>query len=153
MLSREADAMDNILPPLERLARMSANKDVRLIPVPSPTLGFLLFNQRDPADTSRPHPILSDRDVRRAIILSLDRQMLVRAVFGSYGEVPYGPASPILWIRHGAPKAAGRRPGAGPAAAGFPGWKDATATGFSTATEFRCASTSATPTAARSATG
>jgi peptide/nickel transport system substrate-binding protein len=43
--------------------------------------------------------------VRRAITLALDRQLLVRAVFGSYGEVPYGPVSPILWIRHHAPKA------------------------------------------------
>jgi peptide/nickel transport system substrate-binding protein len=107
VLSRGADAMDNVLPPLTNLKRMSENADVRLIPVPSPTLGFLLFNQRDPADTSRPHPILSDRDVRRAIILSLDRSLLVRAVYGSYGEVPYGPASAILWIRHGLPKAAG----------------------------------------------
>jgi len=104
LLSRGADAMDNVLPPLTNLQRMTENGQIRLIPVPSPTLGFLLFNQRDPADTSRPHPILSDRDVRRAIILSLDRALLVRAVYGSYGEVPYGPASAILWIRHGTPK-------------------------------------------------
>jgi peptide/nickel transport system substrate-binding protein len=42
--------------------------------------------------------------VRRAITLGLDRPLLVRVVFGSYGEVPYGPVSPVLWIRHGAPK-------------------------------------------------
>ena len=35
----------------------------------------------------------------------LDRQLLVRAVLGPYGEVPFGPASPLLWIRHGAPAA------------------------------------------------
>ena len=107
VLSHEADAMDNILPPLDNLKQLSANKDVRLIPVPSSTVGFMLFNERDPADTSRPHPVLADRDVRRAIILSLDRETLVRAVYGSYGEVPYGPTSPVLWIRHGTPKAAG----------------------------------------------
>jgi peptide/nickel transport system substrate-binding protein len=44
--------------------------------------------------------------VRRAITLGLDRHLMVRAVFGSYGEVPYGPVSPILWIRHHAPRAA-----------------------------------------------
>ena len=96
---------------------MTENPEIRLIPVPSPTLGFLLFNQRDPADTSRPHPILSDRDVRRAIILSLDRALLVRAVYGSYGEVPYGPASSVLWIRHGMPRRRWAQPWAGPAAA------------------------------------
>ena len=124
VLSREADAMDNILPPLTNLERMAGDKDVRLIPVPSPTLGFLLFNQRDPADTSRPHPILADREVRRAIILSLDRGLLVRAVYGPYGEVPYGPASAILWIRHGTPKPAGLDRAQASRLLSSRGWKD-----------------------------
>jgi peptide/nickel transport system substrate-binding protein len=124
VLSHGADAMDNILPPLTNLQRMGADKDIRLIPVPSPTLGFLLFNQRDPGDTSRAHPILSDRDVRRAIILSLDRNLLVRAVYGSYGEVPYGPASPILWIRHGAPKPSAADPAGARRLLAARGWSD-----------------------------
>jgi peptide/nickel transport system substrate-binding protein len=74
--------------------------------VPSPALGFLLFNQKDPQNPTRAHPILSDVRVRRAITLGLDRQLLIHAVFGSYAEVPYGPVSSILWIRNGAPKAA-----------------------------------------------
>ena len=32
---------------------------------------------------------------------------MVRATFGNAADVPYGPASPILWIRHGAPAARG----------------------------------------------
>lgn len=124
VLSQAADAMDNILPPLDRIKQMSDNRNIRLIPVPSPTLGFLLFNQRDPADTSHPHPILSDRDVRRAIILSLDRDLMVRSVYGSYGEVPFGPASPILWIRHGAPKATGPNRSAARRILASRGWKD-----------------------------
>ncbi len=107
VLSHEADAMDNVLPPLENLTQMRENKEIRLIPVPSRTLGFLLFNQRDPADTSHPHPVLGDRDVRRAIILSLDRSLMVRSIYGSYGNVPYGPVSTILWISHGTPKTSG----------------------------------------------
>lgn len=107
LLSHEADATDNILPPLSNLQRMGGDKALRLIPVPSPTIGYLLFNQRDPADTSRPHRVLADRDMRRAITLSLDRTVLVRAVYGSYGDVPYGPVSSVLWIRHGAPRPAG----------------------------------------------
>jgi peptide/nickel transport system substrate-binding protein len=102
LLSGEADAMDNVPPPLSNLARVSADRDVRLVPVPSSTVGFLLFNQRARGDSTRPHPILADPDVRRALILALDRQVLVRVVLGEYGEVPFGPASPILWIRHGA---------------------------------------------------
>jgi peptide/nickel transport system substrate-binding protein len=104
MLSGEADAMDNIPPPQDNIRRIAADPSLRTIPVPSPTLGYLLFNQRDRRDRKRPHPILSDIRVRRAIGLALDRRLMVRVIFGSYGEVPYGPASPILWIRHGAPR-------------------------------------------------
>jgi peptide/nickel transport system substrate-binding protein len=103
LLAGEADATENIPPPRANIDRVRADKDLRIIPVPSPTLGFLLFNQRDPRDRNRPHPILGDRDVRRAIGLALDRRLIVKAVLGSAGEVPYGPASSILWIRHGAP--------------------------------------------------
>jgi peptide/nickel transport system substrate-binding protein len=103
MLSGQADAMDNIPPPQDNIRRIAAEPSLRVIPVPSPTIGYLLFNQRDRHDRERPHPILDDIRVRRAIGLALDRRLLVQVIFGSYGEVPYGPASPILWIRHGAP--------------------------------------------------
>ena len=104
MLSGQADAMDNIPPPQDNIRRIAAEPSLRVIPVPSPTVGYLLFNQRDRRDRERPHPILGDIRVRRAIGLALDRRLLVQVIFGSYGEVPYGPASPILWIRHGAPR-------------------------------------------------
>jgi peptide/nickel transport system substrate-binding protein len=104
MLSGQADAMDNIPPPQDNIRRLGADSSLRLIPVPSPTVGYLLFNQRDRRDRQQAHPILGDIRVRRAIGLALDRRLLVRVIFGSYGEVPYGPASPILWIRHGTPK-------------------------------------------------
>lgn len=104
LLSGQADAMDNVPPPLENLHRIAADSSLRLVPVPSPTVGFLLFNQRDPRDPSQPHPILSHIQVRRAITLALDRRLLTQAVFGLYGEVPYGPVSPLLWIRHRSPK-------------------------------------------------
>jgi peptide/nickel transport system substrate-binding protein len=103
LLAGDADATENIPPPRTNIDRVRADRNLRIIPVPSPTLGFLLFNQRDPRDRNRPHPILSDRDVRRAIGLALDRRQIVRAVLGSAGEVPYGPASSILWIHHGTP--------------------------------------------------
>jgi peptide/nickel transport system substrate-binding protein len=103
LLAGEADATENIPAPRSNIDRVAADKNLRIIAVPSPTLGFLLFNQRDPRDRNRPHPILSERDVRRAIGLALDRRLMVQAVLGTAGEVPYGPASTILWIRHGTP--------------------------------------------------
>ena len=125
VLSGEADAMDNIPPPPSNQTRVADHGELRLVQVPSPTVGYLLYNQHDPRDRTRPHAILADSQVRRALTLALDRQVLVRAVLGRYGQVPYGPVSPLLWIRHGAPapappdRAAARRLLAGR------GWKDA----------------------------
>jgi peptide/nickel transport system substrate-binding protein len=103
LLSGEADATENIPPPLSNIERVTAAEHLRVVPVPSSNLGYLLFNHRDPAHPDRPHPVLADRDVRRALILALDRPLLVRAVLGRYGEVPFGPVSSQLWIHHGAP--------------------------------------------------
>ncbi len=103
LLSGQADAMDIIPPPPDNLRRVAADTGLRLISVPSSTVGYLLFNQRDPKNHSRPHPILADIRVRRAITLGLDRRQLVQAVFGPHGAVPYGPVSQLLWIRQGAP--------------------------------------------------
>jgi peptide/nickel transport system substrate-binding protein len=103
LLAGQADAMDNIPPPTTNLARVESARHLRLVTVPSSNLGYLLFNQRDPTDRDRPHPILADRDVRRALTLALDRELLVRAVLGRYGYVPFGPVSAQLWIAHGTP--------------------------------------------------
>jgi peptide/nickel transport system substrate-binding protein len=124
VLSGEADAMDNILPPPANVKRVSSRPELRLVPVPSPALGYLLYNQRDPQDRTRPHPILGDLEVRRAITLALDRQLMVQAVLGKYGEVPYGPASSLLWIRHGAPEAAPQDQGAARRLLASRGWVD-----------------------------
>jgi peptide/nickel transport system substrate-binding protein len=103
LLSGEADATENIPPPLTNVARVEATRDLRVVLVPSSVLGYLVFNQRASGDSSRPHPILADRDVRRALVLALDRQLLVRSTLGRFGAVPYGPASSQLWISHGTP--------------------------------------------------
>jgi peptide/nickel transport system substrate-binding protein len=96
--------MDNLTSPTTNAARVAARPELRLVTVPAPSVGYLLYNQRAPGDSTQPHPILSDLAVRRALTLALDRQVLVKAVLGAYGEVPYGPTSALLWIRHGAPK-------------------------------------------------
>jgi peptide/nickel transport system substrate-binding protein len=109
LLSGEADAIDNIpSPPLANVERVEEAPGLRVVPLPSPILGYLLFNQRDRTDSTRPHPILSDVGVRRAIALALDRRRMVQSVFGRYGDVPYGPVSQLLWIRRDAPAAAGQ---------------------------------------------
>jgi peptide/nickel transport system substrate-binding protein len=105
LLSGEADAIDNIPPQGGNRQRVADHGDFRLVQVPSPSVAYLLYNQRDPRDRTRPHPILGDTAVRRALTLALDRRLLVRAVLGRDAEVPYGPVSSVLWIRHGGPTA------------------------------------------------
>ena len=104
LLAGDADAMDNIPTPTTNIPRVEAAGHLRLVTVPSNNMGYLLFNQRAPGQPDHPHPILTDRDVRRALVLALDRDLMARAVLGRYGYVPYGPASAQLWIRHGAPR-------------------------------------------------
>ncbi|MEO7137657.1 MAG: ABC transporter substrate-binding protein [Gemmatimonadales bacterium] len=127
LLSGQADAMDIIPPP--SVNQVAADTTLRLIAVPSSTMGFLLFNQRDPKNRARPHSILADNRVRRAITLGLDRSQLVQAVFGSHGMVPYGPVSQLLWIRHRSPPAEGPNVDEARRLLAATGWGDSDADG------------------------
>jgi peptide/nickel transport system substrate-binding protein len=127
LLSGQADAMDIIPPP--SVGRVAADTTLRLIAVPSSTMGFLLFNQRDPRNRARPHPTLADNRVRRAITLGLDRNQLVQAVFGSHGTVPYGPVSQMLWIRQRSPGADGPNISEARRLLAATGWGDSDADG------------------------
>lgn len=124
VLSGEADAIDNISPPLSNLRRVGKDPELLLVPMASPSIGYLLFNARDPRDSTRPHPILSDARVRHAIGLALDRRLMVRAVLGDYGEVPFGPAASLLWIGRGTPRPAGRDLAQARRLLAVSGWRD-----------------------------
>jgi peptide/nickel transport system substrate-binding protein len=129
LLSGQADAMDYAVPPLENLRRITADSTLRVVSVPSPAVGFLLFNQRNQQNPSEPHPILSDIRVRRALTLGLDRHLVIRAVYGPYAEVPYGPVSPILWIRQHSPKPARHNPTEARRLLAAAGWRDSNGDG------------------------
>lgn len=110
VLSGEADVIEDLVPPLTEVPRLAARPDLRLVRMPSMTVGYLAMNQRDPADTTRAHPVLTDRDVRRALVLALDRGTMAKAVFGPYATVPGAPVSNGLWVAPFAPKAPPFRP-------------------------------------------
>jgi peptide/nickel transport system substrate-binding protein len=105
MLSGEGDALSGAIPPLANRDRLLATGEIRLVTTPSNSIGYFLFNQRAPRDSTRPHPILGDVRVRQAIVAALDRSAIVQSVFGPYAQVPYGPASGMLWISALAPRA------------------------------------------------
>jgi len=97
LLSGEANDLRHVS--TEDVERLEAHPNLRVQTDDSYTVAYLLFNQRDPEDLDQPHPILADHRVRQALILALDRETMVRAVFGPSGTVPQGPVSQLHWIR------------------------------------------------------
>jgi peptide/nickel transport system substrate-binding protein len=75
----------------EDLIELAHRPQVRTIVQPGMAYGFLRFNLRDPADTARAHPLFGDRNLRRALTMSIDRNAIVRSVFDTFATVPVGP--------------------------------------------------------------
>ncbi len=89
LFSGEADLFDALRP--ENLPELARQRNLRVIILPGMDYAFLRFNLRDPADTTRLHPLFGDRDLRRAIALSINRSTLVRSVLDTFALVPVGP--------------------------------------------------------------
>jgi peptide/nickel transport system substrate-binding protein len=85
----EADLFDAIRP--DNLAELARHRNLRAITLPGIDYAFLRFNLRDPAKKNRPHPLFGDRDLRRAIAMSLNRNTMARSVLDTFGSVPVGP--------------------------------------------------------------
>ncbi|MGE0352430.1 MAG: ABC transporter substrate-binding protein [Gemmatimonadales bacterium] len=94
MLSHEADLLETVQGQAA-VDRAGADSALTLLPYPSAVYGFLAFEINGPG---RPHPILRDRTVRRALVAALDRKEIARSVFGPETKVPPGPISQLLWI-------------------------------------------------------
>jgi len=90
LIAGEADAME-VIPQRDEIERALRAPDLRLLPYPSPFVAGIVFNLRP----GRP---FADRELRRAIAMSVDRETIVRSIFGTYGEVPVGATSREQWI-------------------------------------------------------
>jgi peptide/nickel transport system substrate-binding protein len=95
VLGHEADLLENV-GALDRVARVAADTSFRVVTYPAAVYGFLAFRVADAA--GRPHPVLGDRELRRALAQAVDRPTLARALFGKATRVPPGPMSQVLWI-------------------------------------------------------
>jgi len=89
LLSGDADLYDALR--VEDQARLQRQSNLKAIVLPGTGYAFMQFNLRDPANGSRPHPLFGDRNLRRAIALSIDRNSLVKSVFDTFAVVPAGP--------------------------------------------------------------
>jgi len=94
LVAGEADVYEYVPP--QDLERVRADSQLVTYPYAGPYYTFLGFNLRARGDTSLPHPLFGDRQLRRALTLATDRQQLVQSVFGGLAKVPPGPM-PLLW--------------------------------------------------------
>ncbi len=129
MLSGEADALRAPVPPLSNREQLEA-RGFRLATIPSNSVGYLLFNTRARGDSTRPHPILADARVRRALVLALDRDAMLRSMLGPYAKVPYGPIPTSLWLSELAPEAASRDSAQAARLLDAAGWHDTNGDGI-----------------------
>jgi peptide/nickel transport system substrate-binding protein len=89
LFSGDADLFEGLT--AENLPELARHPNIRAVILPGTDYAFLQFNLRDPANSSRPHPIFGDRALRRALAMSIDRNELVKNVLDTLGRVAVGP--------------------------------------------------------------
>jgi peptide/nickel transport system substrate-binding protein len=92
-LGGNADFLDVVKP--ELVPQVKAKGADVVVSAGSLDYGYVAFNLRN-IDNSAPHPILGDRETRRALVMAVDRASLVRSIFDSLGMVAHGPATRIM---------------------------------------------------------
>jgi len=100
VVAGEADAIQVLLSPTN-VQRVQDAGHLMLHPYAGSTYGFLRFNLRANGDPTRPHPILADPAVRRALVLATDRARMAQSVYGGAAKVPPAPISQMwsaLWF-------------------------------------------------------
>ena len=89
VMAGEADFLEYVRP--GDVARVAHQAGVKLVPYPSMAYAYLVFNERDPHQPSRPNALFADRDVRRALSMAIDRVRVQRSVFDTLATVSVGP--------------------------------------------------------------
>jgi peptide/nickel transport system substrate-binding protein len=97
LVADQGDVRDILVTPAN-IARARAAPQLEIYTYRGSTYGYLGFNLAANGDTTKPHPIFGDRDVRRALTMAVDRARLLKNVFEDYAKVPAGPMSQLWWI-------------------------------------------------------
>lgn len=79
----------------ENLEQAANSVTVRVRAYPTLSYQPLAFNLRNPRSRTRPHPVLGEVAVRRALSMATNRERIVRTVFDSIGRVAIGPSTRI----------------------------------------------------------
>ena len=95
LVAGDADVIEQLGSP-DNVRSVQADSQLVAYPYRGPVYGFLGFNLAAPGDSTQPHPLFGDRDLRRALVMATDRERLLKNVFGDLAKVPPGPLS-RLW--------------------------------------------------------
>jgi peptide/nickel transport system substrate-binding protein len=82
----------------EQLEQAKQNPAIQLAPYGGVDYAFLQLNLHDRKNRARPHAIFGDKGVRHALTMAIDRQAIVKNVYDTLADVPYGPAPRSLGI-------------------------------------------------------
>lgn len=94
VLAGTIDAFEFVTP--DGMKQIAAQTAVAAVPYSSPNYGYLGFNFRDPANPNRPHALFSDRSLRRALVMAIDRQTLLKNALDTLAFLGVGPTSRAL---------------------------------------------------------
>ena len=89
VLAGEADVWDQLTP--ASVNDVASRDHLRVVTGPGYDYGFMTFNFRDARNRDRPHPLFSDRALRRALTMAVDRDAVRRAALDSLGLPGVGP--------------------------------------------------------------
>lgn len=82
----------------EQLEQAKQNPAIQLAPYGGVDYAFLQLNLHDRKNRARPHALFGDRALRRALTMAIDRQAIVKNVYDTLADVPFGPAPRSLGV-------------------------------------------------------
>ena len=123
LLAGDADVFEAVQP--VDMPRLDSAADVVPHLGPSHQYAFVAYNLRAPGNVARPHPVLGDREVRRAISMMVDRETIVRSVWDSLAVVGIGPFPRTLPTADTTLRQLPLDPARGAALLDSLGWRDA----------------------------
>src|SRR3989442_14017785 len=78
VIADQADIREQLVTP-DNVKRARDARQLAIYPFRGSVYTFLSFNQRAADDTTKPHPIFGDREVRRALAMAVDRASLLKS--------------------------------------------------------------------------
>src|SRR5438093_13705731 len=76
LIAGDADAVEVLVSP-DNVQRARADTQLATYPYKGSAYGYAGFNLAAPGDTSKPHPLFGDRDLRRALVMATARERLL----------------------------------------------------------------------------